>query len=102
MTTTQQEVKVLKKEVAELKDTLSEQAEQKYYNIAAKATDVKDEVSRIAHIAGQNISHFIGNKQEQLIDAKDRTERTIKNRPFTSAAIAFGAGVLLTALIKKK
>jgi ElaB/YqjD/DUF883 family membrane-anchored ribosome-binding protein len=102
MTTAQQEVKNLKKDISEIKNLLADQLEDVPVNGSSKIVPSKGELKRVAHQAGKGLRTFISEKQDQIGEAKTACESTIKKRPFTSAAVAFAGGVLLTTLLKRK
>lgn len=102
MATTQQEVKELKKDIEQIKNMLAGQMEETLSNGHSKAVFAKEELQHAANQAGKNVRTFFSAKQTQIGDAKTACESTIKERPFTSAAIAFAGGVLLATLLKRK
>jgi ElaB/YqjD/DUF883 family membrane-anchored ribosome-binding protein len=102
MSTAQQEIKLLKDELKELKKQMSEKAENAAQEGEKKAKMTKEEMSRIAHGAGEGVRSFVSLKGEQLGNAKDSCEQTIQNRPFASTAIAFAGGVLVASLLSRK
>lgn len=92
------EVTELRKEVAELKAQLLTQA-----NIAGKSAKIsKDNIVDFANKAGETARNYLSDKQSQLYEAKGSTEAMIQTRPFSSTAVAFVAGMAITALFSRK
>lgn len=102
MSTAQQEVKALKQDIASIKNMLADQLEGTISNGESRTIFDKNELQRVAHQAGKATRAFIADKQEKISNAKGKCEETIKERPFTSTAVAFAGGVILTALLKRK
>lgn len=102
MATTQQEVKAMKQEIADLKNLLADHVEETAANGASKTIMAKDELQQLAHHAGKGVRNFMSQKHQQLDEAKVSCQKTIKERPLTSAAIAFAGGAVLAALLSKK
>ncbi len=103
MATAQQEIKSLKEDMAQIKDILVDHAEGTAANGASKSRSVNmDQVKEKARLFGAQAREFLNGKQEQFVTARDATEKTIKSRPFTSAAVAFTGGALIAALLSRK
>ena len=102
MSTAQEEIKVLKDELKELKKQMSENAENAAKTGEKHAKMTKEEMSRMAHNAGEGVRSFVSRKGEQFSDAKDSCEQTIQNRPFASTAVAFAGGILVASLLSRK
>ncbi|MFC3051460.1 hypothetical protein [Kordiimonas pumila] len=103
MTTAQQEIKSLKKDLAQIKDILADHAENVVSNGASKSKffDV-DEVKDQARRAGVAARKYLHDKQDQVIVARDKAEATIQKRPFTTTVAAFAGGALIAALLSRK
>lgn len=103
MATAQQEIKALKQDMAQIKDILVDHVDGKSSNGSSKSKffDVED-VKAKARYAGEQAREYLSAKQEQVIAARDVTEKTIKERPFMSTAIAFTGGALVAALLSRK
>jgi len=101
MATTQQDVKMLKDEIAKLKSVVAEQAKQAQSNGVDQAQQTKESMRTAAKEAGRTARAFISDAQTQAVDAKDACEGTIKKHPFKSAAVAFAGGALLGALLRR-
>lgn len=102
MATTQQEVKDMKQDIAQIKNMLADQLEETPANGESKTVFTKEELQRVANQAGKGVRAFFSDKQKQFGEAKVACEKTIKERPLTSAAVAFAGGMLLTTLLKRK
>lgn len=102
MSTTQQEVKVMKKDITQIKNMLADHMDGAPSNGQSKTVFNKEDLQQMAHQAGQGVRAFVSAKQQELGNAKEACENTIKERPFTSAAVAFAGGVLVTTLLKGK
>lgn len=99
---TTQEVKALKKDIAQLKNMLADQLDEATPNGQSRSIFSKEELSHAAHNAGQNVRHFLENKQEQFAYGKEKCQSTIKARPLTSAAVLLAGGMLLGSILKRK
>tara|TARA_B100001564_G_C20649203_1_gene675980 strand:- start:1624 stop:1929 length:306 start_codon:yes stop_codon:yes gene_type:complete len=99
---TQQEVKNMKADIAQIKTMLADQLEDMPANGNNKVMVVRDELQRVANQAGKDVRAFFSTKGKQLGDTKVACETAIKDRPLTSAAVAFASGMLLTILLKRK
>lgn len=102
MATTAQDVKALKQEIAALKDQLAEQIETQEVLQSKGSFPHYQDLQQLASQAGQSVRTYLTDKQEQIGHAKEHCEKTIQRRPFTSTALAFAGGVLLTSLLKKR
>lgn len=103
MATAQQEIKSLKAELAQLKSAMENQIEDIAPN--GESSDGRFDMQSVkarARLAGIKARKFIDEKQGQVKEARDATEKTIKARPFTSTAVAFAGGALVAALISRK
>jgi len=101
MTTTTQEVKILKKDIAQIKNMLADQLDETPSNGASKTLFTKEDLQRVANETGKGVRTFLADKQKKAGEAKAACESTIKSRPFTSAAVAFAGGMVLSALMKR-
>lgn len=100
MATNTQQIKELKNEIAELKGVMKNKLGDSLDS--THSTFSKDNIIEMANNAGQTAREFLHTKQEQIGEVKANTETMIKKRPFTSAAAAFAAGVVLTSLFSRK
>ena len=103
MATAQTEIKALKKDMTQIKDILVDHFDGKSSNGTSKTKyfDVED-VKEKARVVGAQAREYVSVKQDQVLAARDVTEKTIKERPFTTAAIAFTGGALVAALLSRK
>jgi len=99
--TAQQEIKELKSEISRLKNLMADHAEGAAANGLSRVIFSKDEICDMASNAGREVRNFFGEKQQQLTSATESCKETIKERPFTSTAIAFASGVLLASLFRR-
>lgn len=102
MTATQKEIKSLKDDIDQIKTLLVDQIEETPSNGQSKTMLTREEIAGLANKAGQSVRSFVGQKSEQLNQARDVCEGKIKERPFLSTAAAFAGGALLVALMKRK
>lgn len=102
MATTQQEVKELKQDIVQIKNMLADQLEETAANGESRTIFAKEELQRLANQAGKGVRTFFSDKQRQFGQAKAACEKTIKERPVTSAVVAFAGGMLLTTLLRRK
>lgn len=97
-----QEVEALKKDIADLRKQVSEQASK----IAKDGNNIAhlsvDELQGMARRAGKEVRSFMSDKQKQLMHAKDECEESIKMHPFVYTAAAFASGMLLAALLRRR
>jgi len=103
MATAQQEIKGLKKDIADLKDILASQVEDVTPN--GNSVDNRFDMQAVkarARLAGVKARKFVQDTQDQAKVARDAAEKTIKARPFTTTAAAFASGALVAALLKRK
>jgi ElaB/YqjD/DUF883 family membrane-anchored ribosome-binding protein len=98
MTKTEKEIKELKDNVLELKTLLSEDEGSAR---ESKQENLSDQVKTLARSSGKNLRGMIDGGKEKFNQKRDDYESTIKQKPFKSVLSAFGAGVLLTAILKK-
>ncbi|NVJ97896.1 MAG: hypothetical protein HWE25_07075 [Alphaproteobacteria bacterium] len=101
MATAQQEIKALKEDLADLKKAVADQAEEAVEDAETSRFDVQEMKAR-ARLAGIKARKFFEDKQGQMKVARDKTEKTIKERPFASTAAAFAGGALVATLISRK
>lgn len=99
--TTAQELKSMKQEIAEMK-SLIEGTESKSSNGNGHHMLTRAEIHEIANKAGKSVRGFLSDKRDQFDAAKTRTEKTIKARPLTSAAVALAGGLVLGALLRRR
>lgn len=102
MTTTQQDVKALKEDIAYLKELLSDAEGTINDGVNRSIRATKREMRSLAKNVGKSTRAFIGDKQEQLLNTKTAAEDSIRERPFAATAAAFAGGVLLTMLLRRK
>ncbi|MET0156120.1 MAG: hypothetical protein ABW189_08475 [Rickettsiales bacterium] len=99
--TAQQEIRELKEEIDRLKNLLVDHAEKTASNGMSKMIFTKDEICDMARNAGSEVRNYFGEKQRQISDATASCKETIRERPFTSTAIAFATGALLASLFRR-
>lgn len=102
MSTAQEEVKALKKDITQIKNMLADQLEETTSNGHSKTIFNKEDLQNVAYNAGKGLRHFFGEKQQQFLDGKEQCENVIKSRPLTSAAVMFAGGMVLSALLRRK
>ncbi|TNE64345.1 MAG: hypothetical protein EP335_07730 [Alphaproteobacteria bacterium] len=103
MATAQQEIKALKKDLADLKDILAERVQEELPNGTAKnGMPSMDDIKARARHAGVKARKYLRQKQVQARDARDATEKAIQERPFTATAAAFAGGAIVAALLARR
>ena len=102
MATTQQELKILKNDIAEIKNILADHANRSASNGVSKMVMQKQNLEQLAQDAGERVRDFVQQEQEQFDQVKAQAETAIKDRPFTTAAVAFASGALLGTLLRRK
>ncbi|WP_417320057.1 DUF883 family protein [Emcibacter sp.] len=102
MTAVEKELKTLKKDFAELKEILAEQAKDKASNGHGRFHVTRDELQAMASRAGENVRDFITDKKERYEDVRDKCETTVKAHPFATTAAAFTGGLLIATLLRRK
>lgn len=101
MSTAQQEIQQLRKDIEALQNTLADQLHDTVSNGKSKTKMMQEDIERAARHAGVQARTFIDNNKERAIDVRDRTQAEIIKRPLTSAAIAFAGGMLLNRLLSR-
>jgi len=96
MATNQQRIDDMQNDIEEIKEMLESHTQSDTPRVT------KSNIRDFANHAGQNMRQYFGEKREQMRDASERAEETIKSRPFTSTAVAFAAGALVTAMLNRK
>lgn len=96
-TNTQQQIKEIQEDMNQLKNGIESQLDKKL-NDALNHKSISD----IANDAGKNINRFFTKQKENAAHAKDSAESTLKAHPFASTLVAFGSGLLIAALLKRK
>lgn len=66
---------------------------------AAVAT--RQQLKTMARETGAQVQSFLTGKKEQIAEARETAERTIKANPFTTTVTAFATGLLLGRLLKR-
>ncbi len=100
-TATQKELKALKDDISEIKEFIADKAEDAASrNNVHHMFDTKD-LKVMARKTGRDVRHFLRDRHAQAQEAADNVESTIKENPFKSAAAAFAAGAVVTALMRK-
>ncbi len=61
----------------------------------------KGEISDFAHKAGSKLRTAYEDASHQVEDAAEQARERIREKPLQSAAIAFGAGVLLSVILRR-
>ena len=54
-----------------------------------------------ARDAGEKVQHFFSHRREDLTQARDTAERTIRSNPLASAAAAFVSGMIIARIFKR-
>ncbi|WP_417461301.1 hypothetical protein [Kordiimonas sp.] len=101
MATAQQEIKTLKKDLAQIKEMLAASANGHAPNGIGEKFDI-DAIKERAREAGVKAREYLSDKQDQAKVARDKAERTIQKRPFASTAAAFAGGAIVAALLSRK
>ncbi len=65
--------------------------------IESKVRHLRDQ----ARDAGEKVQHFLHDRQDELVHARDSAERTIRANPLASAAAAFAVGAVISRLFKR-
>ena len=65
---------------------------------AAKAT--RKQLHSIARETGEKVQEFLTARKDQVQEVREVAEKKIKERPLTSAAVAFAAGMVVARLLK--
>jgi len=102
MTAKQKENKALKDDIDQIKNLLVDQSEEALANGRSKTMLTREEIAGLANKAGQSVRSFVGEKSQQIGQARDACESQIKQRPFLTTAAAFAGGALLVGLLKRK
>tara|TARA_R110001606_G_scaffold149857_1_gene289878 strand:- start:268 stop:567 length:300 start_codon:yes stop_codon:yes gene_type:complete len=96
------ESETLKKDIEELRASM-EKLTKDVSSISQSLTDgLKDKASRAANNAresARNVASEIGTKGKQSAEA---VEQTVRDKPLQSLVVAFGAGLLLAQLMRKR
>ena len=100
--TTAQEVKAMKKEIADMKKVIANYAEGAVPNSDSRSFITRAEIQDLANKAGKSVRGFVSEKRTQVEDVTKQTQKTIKSRPLTSAAAALAGGMVLGALLRRK
>lgn len=99
--TTAQEIKTMKKEISAMKSMLADHAEDVASEGQSKAMITRAEILDMANKAGESVRGFVSDKRDQAEVVAKTTQKKIKARPLTSAAIALAGGVVLGALLRR-
>ncbi len=103
MATAQQEIKTLKKDLAQIKEMLAASANGHAPNgLGDNSRFDIDAIKERAREAGVKAREYLSEKQDQAKVARDKAEKTIQKRPFTSTAAAFAGGAIVAALLSRK
>jgi ElaB/YqjD/DUF883 family membrane-anchored ribosome-binding protein len=101
MSSTQQEIKAIRKNVDALQHKMAEKIDAKASDKINSILDPEN-MSRLAQDAGKSLSRYFRTKKKQAIHAKESCEKTVKKHPFAAATAAFSTGLLIAFLFKKK
>lgn len=101
MATAQQEIKTLKKDLAQIKEMLAASANGHAPNGIGDKFDI-DAIKERAREAGVKAREYLSDKQDQAKVARDKTEKAIQRHPFASTAAAFAGGAIVAALLSRK
>ncbi len=103
MTTANNEIKELKKELQHLSSLVEDKLSKTNGNGHTNVIGIdRSELKRMAHNAGENVRDFFSHKSEQAVAAKDACETAIVAHPFRSVLTAVAGGVLISALLRRK
>lgn len=69
--------------------------------LADRAEDKVRDLRASAREAGEKVQHFLHDRQDELMHAKDSAERTIRANPLAAAAGAFLAGAIISRIFKR-
>jgi ElaB/YqjD/DUF883 family membrane-anchored ribosome-binding protein len=96
------ESEVLKKDIEELRASMEKLTKDVGALSRSLADELKARASRTAASARESaeaIAHEIGEKGRESTES---IERTVRERPFQSLLVAFGAGLLLAQVLRKR
>ncbi|SOH92971.1 Membrane-anchored ribosome-binding protein, inhibits growth in stationary phase, ElaB/YqjD/DUF883 family [Monaibacterium marinum] len=91
----QQQVEALKADIAALTDTMTSLGKQK---VSATKGEVEQQAAAL-RARGKDAMDYAGSEVERL---SGEAERTVRERPMTSLAVAAGVGVLFGLLTARK
>ncbi len=95
----QKEVQNLQSDMERIKELLEKEAKESFEDNVASIS--RSDIRHMVNQAGRSVGEFVGEKKQQATAATKQTEQAIAEHPFRSAALAFGAGALLSALFRK-
>lgn len=61
----------------------------------------ENNLNNLANKAGQKIGEFVSENKKHVDQLEENCDKFVKDKPVTSMLLAFGAGVLLTSLLKR-
>jgi ElaB/YqjD/DUF883 family membrane-anchored ribosome-binding protein len=95
MATANAEIRELKDQIAGMEKALKAHVKETGNGFSGS------KVEHLAHRAGEDLREFTDHKREQLVHLRDEASEQIARRPLSSTAAAFGAGVLLSMLLRR-
>ena len=99
--TTAQDVKKLEKKVKNIQEDIAQSVEEAA-NGNGYHLPTKEEIQQMAREAGGQVKEFVSGQQDKVREATRSYKGTVMKHPFKSTAIAFAAGAVVTALLKRK
>lgn len=95
------ELEDLKKDIEAIRAELNHFSEDVRDLTHSKWRDMSDETEKIADKVKARAEHAVSSSKKTLKSSVDDFETTVRARPMTSVAAAFGLGVLLSKLMEK-
>ncbi|MCD6034295.1 MAG: hypothetical protein K0R63_36 [Rickettsiales bacterium] len=102
MATAEQEIKMLKKDLSNLKDAMRDKLAELTSDGGGYIPQIKEDFQELAQQAGKEARSLFNNTQKQFSDATHACEETIKEHPFRTSALIFMSGALLATLLRRK
>lgn len=100
-----EEVEAFKEDIARLQrdlaDMLSSAGTYSKEKLHENRLRIHAAISQLRYHAGQRMSDILETARDQGAYAVDKSRRTVEQRPLTSIAVAFGAGLLLSWLSER-
>lgn len=97
MSTQQQELTQLKKDMDKLKAEMETEVQDRINDALNKKT-----ITDMANDAGKNLNRFFTKQKNNAINAKESCEESVKAHPFYSVLGAFAGGAILAALLTRR
>jgi len=88
-------------ELKKAKDSALNVAKSELRDASDTAEDKVRDLRIAAREAGEKVQHFLHDRRDDLGQAKDKAERTIRANPLASAAVAFVGGLIISRLLRR-